>query len=282
MKINEINQPKKLIENAFLELLIGKDAAQYWAKDDSKHAEALKIFLKDFVGDALTSLENGIEGGFVDPSKTSSQPTTDKETNKDPTAPSDTEKTVDAARQHRQDVTTATNNMAAAKAAQAKPGHLRTADDKIAMRAAGLSESEYHNLNNVFESIMTALFEDEASPESISEYMLRWFGQWMGGTDWESKKSFVLPAIKEIEKTYNVDRGRAAIQKLGRVAWDLAGKATSVPAGAQNIPQVASATTPTSTTSSKKVNPDQVAADLAALKPKERENVIKKVKAATK
>jgi hypothetical protein len=281
MKINEINQLKKLNEGAFLDLLIGKDAAKYWAKDDDRHVEALKIFLKDFVGDALTSLENGIDGGFVDPSKTSAESSTD--TDKDPTHPSSTEQTVDAARQHRQDVTTATNNMAAARAAQAKPGHLRTADDKIAMRAAGLSEAEYHTLNNVFESIMSTMFEDESSAESISEYMLRWFGQWMDGTDWESKKSFVIPTIKEIEKTYNSDKGRTAIQKLGRIAFDLAGKAPALPAGAQNIPQVAAASGGAASTSrSKKLNPDQVAADLAALKPREREEVLKKVKAATK
>ena len=63
---------------------------------------------------------------------------------------------------------------AAGKAAAAKPGFQRTAADKIAMRAAGLKESEYNRLNAIFESIIEATEEPAQQVETIGQYMLEW------------------------------------------------------------------------------------------------------------
>lgn len=268
MKINEFNKAAKVNEGALLDILIGPDAAKRFSKNDERHIEALKYFLKDFVGDATTSLANGITGGLVDPSVTRElnlgpkPPTTPSTSGATPpptsppstsgatppstsgatpssstaTTASSAEQTAAAAQQHRKDLGAAATNMNAAKAAQAKPAFQRTADDKLAMKAAGLSEDDYRALNTIFESIFSTMYEEEEQPtETIGEYMIRWFDTYMEGTNWKTKQGIILPIIKDIEKTYNSDKGRAAIEKLGRVAWDMLGKAPSVPAGAKDI-----------------------------------------------
>jgi hypothetical protein len=164
MKINEFKQSKNIAEGALLDILLGPKAASYFAKDDDRHQEALKIFLKDFIGDATVSLSNGIQSGLIDTEKSATEPSAD-----------------------------------------AVPG-----------ASAGLAmESRYQRLNAIFESIVEA---DGA--DSITEYMTTWFDLYMKGVDWRAKQNVVMPIIKEIEKTYATDQGRAAIEKLGRVLVD--------------------------------------------------------------
>lgn len=139
-----------------------------------------------------------------------------------------------------------------------------------------IADGKYTKLNYIFESIVEA----ESGAQSITEYMIDWFDQYMSGVNWKAKENIVIPAIKEIENTYGRDKGKAAMQKLARMAFALSGPAGQMPAGAKNA--TASAAEPATAASSTKVNPDQLAADLAALSPKQREEVINKVKAATK
>ena len=89
-----------------------------------------------------------------------------------------------------------------------------------------------------------------------------------------------MPAIKEIENTYSKDGGKAAMQKLARIAFSISGPAGKIPAGAKNATPAPA--TPAPAAPRKRLNPEQLAADLAALKPREREEVLNKVKAATK
>ena len=189
MKINEFKQSKNIAEGALLDILLGPKAASYFAKDDDRHQEALKVFLKDFIGDATVTLCNGIQSGLIDTSKSSTEPS----------EPAD------------------------------------------AGASAGLIESRYKKLNAIFESIVKS-----DGPESIAEYMLRWFETYMEGTNWKTKQGIILPIIKDIEQTYDTDKGRAAIEKLGRVAWDMLGKAPTVPAGAKDIAPAKTAAAPSS------------------------------------
>lgn len=134
-----------------------------------------------------------------------------------------------------------------------------------------IADRKYVKLNHIFESIVEAA----DGVQSITEYMIEWFDQYMQGVNWRAKQAVVLPAINAIEQTYSKDGGKAAMQKLARLAFSLSGPAGKVPAGARNaVPSAPAATT------SNKVDANQVAADLAALSPKEREEVINKVKAA--
>ena len=223
MKINEFKQSKNIAEGALLDILLGPKAASYFAKDDDRHQEALKVFLKDFIGDATVSLNNGIQSGLID-------------TEKSATAP----------------------------AAAAVPG-----------ASAGLTESRYQRLNAIFESIVEA---DGA--DSITEYMTTWFDLYMKGVDWRAKQNVVMPIIQEIQKTYATDQGRAAIEKLGRVAFSLSAPAGQPPAGSRDAgtssPEPKAPVAPKPATKSA----DEVARDLLALNATDRAAAIAKAQAA--
>lgn len=227
MKINEFNQPKNIAEGALLDILLGPKAASYFAKDDDRHQEALKVFLKDFIGDATVSLSNGIQSGLIDAEKSSTAPT----------------------------------------------------EPPVAGASAGLIESKYQKLNAIFESIVEA---DGA--DSITEYMTTWFDMYMKGVDWRAKQNVVMPIIKEIEKTYATDQGRAAIEKLGRVAFSLSGPAKQPPAGARDAkdasPEPAAPVAPKPAPKPATKNADEVARDLLALNATDRAAAIAKAQAA--
>lgn len=228
MKINEFNQSKNIAEGALLDILLGPKAASYFAKDDDRHQEALKVFLKDFIGDATVSLNNGIQSGLIDAEKSATKPDT----------PAD------------------------------------------AGASAGLIESRYQKLNAIFESIVEA---DGA--DSITEYMTTWFDMYMKGVDWRAKQNVVMPIIQEIEKTYATDQGRAAIEKLGRVAFSLSGPAKQPPAGARDAKDAPSAApspkpTPKPTPKPATKSADEVARDLLALSATDRAAAIAKAEAA--
>jgi hypothetical protein len=227
MKINEFKQSKSIAEGALLDILLGPKAASYFAKDDDRHQEALKVFLKDFIGDATVSLSNGIQSGLIDAEKSATKPS----------------------------------------------------DDAVPGASAGLIESRYQRLNAIFESIVEA---DGA--DSITEYMTTWFDMYMKGVDWRAKQNVVMPIIQEIEKTYATDQGRAAIEKLGRVAFSLSGPAKQAPAGARDAkdsapaPKAPVAPKPAPKPATK--NADEVARDLLALNSTDRAAAIAKAQAA--
>ena len=68
MKINEINQPNQ-IDEGIGSALIGDRAAAavrgFFSGKGTKHTMYQQAFLKDFYQDAITSLDNGVRGGFV-------------------------------------------------------------------------------------------------------------------------------------------------------------------------------------------------------------------------
>lgn len=68
MKISEINQPKQ-IDEGIGSALIGDRAAAavrgFFSGKGTKHTMYQQAFLKDFYQDAITSLDNGVRGGFV-------------------------------------------------------------------------------------------------------------------------------------------------------------------------------------------------------------------------
>lgn len=68
MKINEISQPKQ-IDEGIGSALIGDRAAAairgFFTGKGTKETQYQQAFLKDFYQDAITSLDNGIRGGFI-------------------------------------------------------------------------------------------------------------------------------------------------------------------------------------------------------------------------
>lgn len=57
--------------------------------------------------------------------------------------------------------------------------------------------------------------------QSISEYLLDWFTQYMGGVDWKAKGQMVLPLILQVQATYGRGKGKAALTKLAQAAFSL-------------------------------------------------------------
>lgn len=285
MKINEFNKPKQTNESLagamFGEVPMAALKGLFTGKG-GKHQLAQDIFLKDFYQDALTSLDNGIKSGYVDPNKeyvpqstTTAQenpPSSDAAEPTDapapapapkPAGPTGAEQTAAAAQQHRQDVGAAANRMAAGKAAQAKPAFQRTATDKLAMKAAGLSESKFARLNYIFESIVSEMEGEETI--SIADHMLEWFGLYMNGVNWESKKAAIIPQIKKIQDTYKTDKGKAAIQNLARFAYSISGKGGQIPKGAENAVQNVTGT-PAPSPPGKTSNVNQIVTAIGNLK----------------
>lgn len=376
MKINEFNQPKKIDESLagamFGDVPMAALKGLFSGKG-GKHQLAQDIFLRDFYQDAITSLDNGVKSGYVNPKQTSPGPSqTTQFGNATPSgagpvtgAPGSTittpnnPNTLNAPTLPQSGTTvntrvgtpgspgsiatggpgapaprtgtTATTPPAAPAAAPApKPTNIRgsftqqgaapsaaaplkptstnvrfntpntqqnpndqqykwapkgmkiTPNTKLSSLGAtgNLAESTYHNLNRVFESVVSEMNGEEAETVSIADHMLEWFGRYMDGANWESKKAAVIPMIKKIQDTYGSDKGKAAIKNLAKFAYSITGQGGGFPAGAKNAVQ--NTTGITGTQSSGKLTPEQLAAELAALKPQDREKVIQTVQKATR
>jgi hypothetical protein len=177
----------------------------------------------------ITSGGLGYQAKPVEKSTTQPQPASAAAAPKQPTpsTPTSAQQTVAAAQQHRQGIANAQNVQAAGKAAAAKPGFQRTAADKLAMKAAGLSENEYRRLNAIFESIMEAEGENDEEIMSIGQYMLDWFEGYMQGTNWEKYKQRVIPLLQNVEYSWKRDKGKAAIKQLAKAAYAISGPANA-------------------------------------------------------
>lgn len=298
MKINEIKQPKQIDEVSSLagalfgEVPMASLKGMFTGKG-GKHQLAQDIFLRDFYQDALTSLDNGIKSGFVNtqlsaepepnassaPPKPSAAIPTTSPTQVPPAQQTgqkmSPQQTATAKMQTRAGIQPTGQPMTAAQKTRAR---LQSQKMKAAQKPKPVKESKYENLNSLFESIIS----EQENPNqnnsiSISEYMLDWFGKYMEGVAWETRKDKVMPYIQQVEKTYASDSGRAAIKNLAKVAFALS-KIYGAPAGAQNAIQKSPAPQPTD---GRPRSPEQVAADLVALKPRDREAAIQQAKKAT-
>jgi hypothetical protein len=300
MKINEINQPKQIDESlagamfgdvpmsALKGLLTGKGG---------KHQLAQDIFLRDFYQDAITSLDNGIKSGYVDPNKEYASQKLDPEPKKPDAEQSNStsavptssptqvppaqqtgqkmspQQTATAKMQTRAGIQPTGQRMTAAQRTQAR---LQAQKMKAAQKPRPIKESGYYRLNNIFENIVSEMDGSGEATTSITDHMLEWFGLYMDGVNWESKKAAVIPQIKKIQDTYGTDRGKAAIKNLARFAYSISGKSGQLPKGAENAVQ----NTTNMGTSAKARSPEQIAADLASLDRYQQDKVIRQAKAA--
>lgn len=325
MKINEFNQPKKIDESLagamFGEVPMAALKGLFSGKG-GKHQLAQDIFLRDFYQDALTSLDNGVKSGYVDPKLRSSSPSSNTQfgnatpsgagpatsasgsTITTPNNPnplnSPTLPQSDATVNTRVGATGSPGSITTGgPGAQARP---RTApapnpndqpykwapkgmkigpNTKLSsLGATGkLAESTYYSLNRIFESVVSEMDGGGDQTISIADHMLEWFERYMSGVNWENKKAAIIPQIQKIQDTYGSDKGKAAIKNLAKFAYSISGTSGAMPAGAKNAVQNTTGIAPTQ--ASGKLTPEQLAAELAALKPREREEVIQTVKKAT-
>ncbi len=160
------------------------------------------IFIKDFVQDAITSLNNGIKGGLIDPNVKSNQ--------------------------------TATPAEPAAKPGEqpykwAPAGMNVTPDTKLSSLGAtgDLAESKYRRLNQIFESIINV--DEAAQLRTISDFMMDWFTQYMQGVNWNSNKPIVQQKLEKLQDEYpkNIKQNLTDLARIG-----LALSKAATPAGA--------------------------------------------------
>jgi len=135
-----------------------------------------------------------------------------------------------------------------------------------------IAETKFIKLNQLFESILEA----GSGQRSVSQFMLDWFNQYMTGVDWKSSETTVLPLIQAIGDSYPSGY-KNAIKTLAKTAFALSKSSPTTPKGMND--ELSKMQSPASApASNKNVTPEQVAADLASLRPREREEVINQVK----
>lgn len=92
-------------------------------------------------------------------------------------------------------------------------------------------ETKFYKLNNLFESILN-LSENDGK-QSISQFMLNWFNQYMTGVNWQSQKQLVLGMLSDMENTY--PKGyKDKIKNIAKTAFALSKSSTSMPLGMQD------------------------------------------------
>ena len=226
MKLNDINQIEEGIFSAI------KDRF----KQGGYQTNVQNIFIKDFVQDAITSLNNGVKGGLIDPNiKSTGQGAA-------PAAPANGAAT--AGQQFMGKI--APNAGPATKpAAPASPFSTPTLNQpKTTVSATGapstpgsitsggvgmkVKESSYAKMNRIFESIINI---DEAEQlRTIADYMIDWFGQYMQGVEWQGSKAIVQQKINKLQDEYpkNVDANLEALARIG-LALSKAGSPAGAP-----------------------------------------------------
>lgn len=258
---------KKQVDEGFLDALIGDAGAAGLRSRKTPgmttHAQLTQdLFIKDFVGDAISSLSAGISGGFINLGITSGPAKTTPGVQ--PTTP------VQAGQQGRQ-MTPQQSAIANTQVArgiqptgikmspqQQKVSQLQAQKLKAAQKPKPVPESTYDKLNAIFESIMEA-----TGGQSVADYMTAWFGKYMRGVDWQPHQSTVQPLIASIESSITQDGGkiggktRDAIKKLAQVGFALSKTAGATPDGAQNATSGSQANT---------IDPKQLKAALEQLK----------------
>lgn len=250
MNLNELNQIEEGIFSAI------KDRFQQGGYQNTVQ----DIFIKDFVQDALTSLNNGVKGGLINPdpkatvatnATTSSASGTNSSATQQGTAPQ-----APSGNQAAPASSTAAPQQYAGKiapnagpatkpAAPASPfttptlnqpkttvnttPNAKSAPGAITTGGAGIKtkESAYDKMNRVFESIIN--INEAAELKTVSDFMMDWFTQYMQGVNWQSSQAIIKDKLDKMQSEYpsNVKQN---LTDLARVA--LALSKTGTPAGA--------------------------------------------------
>lgn len=221
MNLNELNKIEEGIFSAI------KDRFQ----QGGYQTQVQNIFIKDFVQDALTSLNNGVKGGLIDPNAKSTgtsntnfgnatasnvgPATGDAKTSLTPTNAANPLKAPTISGAPRTSVSTRV-------APTGTPGGITAGGPGMTMK-----ESSYDKLNQIFESIVN--IDEQVDLRTISEFMLDWFTQYMEGVNWQSSKAIVQQKLDKLQDEYpkNVNQNLTDLARIG-----LALSKTGTPKGA--------------------------------------------------
>lgn len=242
MNLNELNQIEEGIISSIKGLFTGQGGQQTKVQD---------IFIKDFVQDAITSLNNGVKGGLIStaaPAASSGSDTPAAAATNAPTTPTSSsaaipttsptqvppaqqtgqtmsnQQTATAKMQTRAGIKPTGQPMTAAQRTQAQ---LQARKMKAAQKPVPVKESTYDKMNRIFESIINV--DEEAGQRTVADFMMDWFTQYMQGVNWQSSQAVVKQKLDQLQKEYpsNVKKNLTDLARIG-----LALSKVSSPAGA--------------------------------------------------
>jgi len=99
-----------------------------------------------------------------------------------------------------------------------------------------VATTEFKKMDLVFEGIITELFESQSgeADQSISTYLMTWFGKWMKGVNWSGREQQVKSLISAIETNYPKGNWKGAIQQLAKAAYAISAAGSTSPEGLAN------------------------------------------------
>jgi hypothetical protein len=243
MNLNELNKIEESIVSSIKGMFTGQGGFQTKVQD---------IFIKDFVQDAITSLNNGVKGGLIDANVKSTPASATAASNAAPAAaasnaapagddePAGQQFMGKIAPDYVRPATkppapaspfaTPTLNQpkttVSATGAPSKPGSITSGGPGIKVK-----ESTYDKMNRIFESIVN--IDEQAELRTISDYMMDWFGQYMQGVNWQASQAIVKQKLDKLQDEYpkNIDANLKDLARVG-LALSKAGPGAGTPAGA--------------------------------------------------
>jgi hypothetical protein len=75
--------------------------------------------------------------------------------------------------------------------------------------------------------------QSSGGPQSVGQYMLAWFNQYMNGVDWKASEATVLPMIQAIEDSYPSGY-KNAIKTLAKAAFAISKASPTMPKGIED------------------------------------------------
>ena len=214
---------------------------------------AQDLFIKDFMQDAITSVNNGIDGGLINTDAKPGAPTK-ATTPTTPTTPAQPQGSQPEKPQTQYMGKIAPNAGPATKpkapvnpfqaptvpktTVSTKPSSASTPGGITKGGATFTKESKFEKLNAVFESIINV---NEAEQMSLSVYLMSWYKQYMQGAQWEGSKPLVQSKIDKLAKEYP-NNYKNNLKELARLSLALskAGTPAGAPAEFTSIQQASS------------------------------------------
>jgi len=269
MKLNELKKPQEPVNEGFWDTLIGdKNVAKFKSIGTGRTTQqqlTMDIFIRDFMGDALTALKTGIKGGLIDP-KAKTNSVANANAAGEPAAPSNraaqSAEKFNKQKQSTRDVNQYLQNLDKSyKSASTFQEKINLTKELINFMADRKGTPEWNNALGTVKAMLTrnlskdnlavaldlinkgkhikvdtaeskyaklnALFESILNEaDSVGSYMQKWFAQYMRGVDYSEYNNEVNNLIKNIEQSY--PKVKPNLKKLAQMAYAISkGKSSS-------------------------------------------------------